>query len=103
MTGELIRSIQVFCSVRVVAVDPSGQILVSGYEDGTIVLWDLQEGKLICTLKGHTNAVNSIVISSNTTIFLSGSEDGNIKVWDDPRQSLYCGKANNGAAGHRLG
>src|SRR5712692_1077634 len=37
-----------------IAISPDGQTLVSGSDDTTIKLWNLQSGELLCTLEGHS-------------------------------------------------
>ena len=38
--------------------------------------------KLINTLTGHTDRVNSVEISPDNTKIVSGSSDGIIRIWD---------------------
>jgi len=38
------------------------QYLGSGSYDGTIKIWDLETGKLLKTLEGHTDGVSSLVL-----------------------------------------
>ena len=65
-----------------------GKILVSGSRDNTIKLWNLQTGKLICTLFGHSAPVLAIAISSDGQILASGSADQTIKLWHINTASL---------------
>jgi WD40 repeat protein len=55
-----------------VAWSPSGQILASGFRDGTIRFWDVMTGSLIRTLDGHTDGQS----------FASASDDEKIKIWN---------------------
>jgi len=48
----------------------------------TIKLWDVKDGKIIKTLEGHTNIVNSAAFSSDGATIVSGSSDKTIKLWD---------------------
>ncbi len=65
-----------------VAFSPDGKTLVCGSIDGTIRLWDLNNGKLKKTLKGHTEFVNSAVFSSDGKRLATGSDDGSILLWN---------------------
>jgi WD40 repeat protein len=59
--------------------------LASGSEDGSIKLWDTDQGTLEKTLKGHLNFVNSVQFSSaedKGKLLVSGSSDMTVKVWD---------------------
>ena len=67
-------------SVWVVAFSPDGQTLVSGSQDQTIKLWDLDTGKLLRTFTGHTGAIWSVALSNGQ--LASGSSDNTIKFWD---------------------
>ena len=43
-----------------------------------------------CSLKGHTDAVNSVAISSNGTRIVTGCHDTTVKVWDARQDSETC-------------
>jgi WD40 repeat protein len=59
-----------------------GTRLVSGSEDGTIRVWDPNDGTEIGRLKGHTSGVLSVGYSPDGTRLVSGSFDGTVRVWD---------------------
>jgi WD40 repeat protein len=69
--------------VKSVAVSPDSRMIASGSFDQTIKLWDLQQGELKKTLKGHTGTVTSVQFSPDG-ILASGSffPDGTIKLWE---------------------
>jgi len=58
------------------------QYIISGSYDSTIKIWDFSTFELVKTLEGHTNSVNSVVISSDNKYIISGSYDHTIKIWD---------------------
>ena len=68
--------------VRSVAFSPDGTSLVSGSDDNTIKLWDVQTGGVVKTFHGHTQWVYSVSISSDCTTVASGSLDHTIRLWD---------------------
>jgi WD40 repeat protein len=68
--------------VRSLAFSPDGTSLVSGSDDKTLILWDIQTGGVVKTFHGHTDAVTSTSISSDCTIIASGSVDKTIHLWD---------------------
>jgi len=69
-------------SVRSLAFSPDGTSLVSGSNDKTIKLWDVQTGGVVKTFHGHTDWVYSVSISADCTTIASGSEDKTIRLWD---------------------
>jgi len=68
--------------VRSVTFSPDGTSLVSGSDDKTVKLWDVQTGGVIKTFKGHTNWVHSTSISLDSTMIASGSRDRTICLWN---------------------
>jgi WD40 repeat protein len=75
-----------------VAFSPDGKTLASASWDQTIKLWDVQTGKELATLKGHTGWVTSVAFSPDGKTLASaggerseessGSADRTIKLWD---------------------
>ena len=66
-----------------------GTLLVSGSDDKTVKLWDVQTGGVINTFHGHTDRVQSVSISPDLTMIASGSWDRTIFLWDvQTRESL---------------
>ena len=59
-----------------------GRSLVSGSDDTTVKLWDVQTGGIVKTFHGHTNHVHSVSISADNTIIASGSSDKTARLWD---------------------
>ena len=64
--------------VRSLTFMPDGTSLVSGSQDSTVKLWDVQTSGVVKTFHGHTNGVSSVSISADCTIIASGSKDHTI-------------------------
>lgn len=64
------------------ALDQSGQHLVSGGYDGVVNLWDISTGRRLLRAMGHEDSVYSAVLSPNNQIIATGSEDTNVILWD---------------------
>ena len=69
-------------SVRSVAWSSNGKQLVSGSDDKSIKLWDIQIGQALHTFSGHTDSVLSVAWSPDGKTMVSGSADNTIKLWD---------------------
>jgi WD40 repeat protein len=67
--------------VTAVAVTPDGRRAVSGSDDNTLKVWELERGAGLVTLKGHDNWVNSVAVTSDGRLAVSGSRDKTLKVW----------------------
>lgn len=82
--------------VNSVAVSPDGRWVVSGSDDKTVKIWDLETGECRGTLEGHEQRVSSVTITSDGRRILSGSWDGTIRVWDlQTDHQLYIWKDHN--------
>jgi len=81
--------------VHGVRITADGMRGVSGSRDGTMLVWDLEKGKCIRSLRGHTNAILSVCVSSDDRIVVSASADRTLRVWD-----LKSGKCMEKLKGH---
>ncbi|MDY7022795.1 MAG: hypothetical protein SWJ54_15815, partial [Cyanobacteriota bacterium] len=57
-------------------------LLVSGSDDQTLKLWDVNLGSCLQTWRGHSHRIESITNSPNEPILASGSNDGTVKLWN---------------------
>jgi WD40 repeat protein len=55
--------------------------LVSGSDDKTIKLWNVEKRQEIRTLHGHDSRVRSVNFSPDGNTLVSGSWDNTIKLW----------------------
>ena len=76
--------------VRSLAFSSNGKSLVSGSDDKTIKLWDVQTGGLVRTFHGHTGWICCISISVDSTTIASGSYDKTICLWDIQTGGCHC-------------
>ncbi len=55
--------------------------VLSGGEDQTLKVWNLNTTKSLCTLTGHTDTITSVAVSKDGKILLSASSDKTLKQW----------------------
>jgi len=63
-----------------VTISPDGSLCASGGKGGTVMLWDVNEGKHLYSLEAGTT-VNALCFSPSN-YWLCGGTDKSIKVWD---------------------
>ena len=65
-----------------VSISNDDKTIVSGSQNGTIKLWNMETGEEIRSLTGHKSSVLSVNISKDGKTIVSGSQDGTIKLWN---------------------
>ena len=71
-------------SVRVMALSPDGKVVMSGSDDGELLVWDVGKQELIRTLTHHGRAVKRIVFSPSGDAVVTTSDDNNGVLWSFP-------------------
>ncbi len=56
--------------------------LAVGRNDGSVVLLDPRNGKLLVRYEGHDRPVHCLAFSCDGKLLASGGRDGNVKLWD---------------------
>ena len=75
---------------RALAFSADGVFLISGCDDKTVKLWDIQTGRVAKTFHGHTTIINCVTISLDCTIIASGSMDKTIRLWGARTGECCC-------------
>ena len=61
--------------------DPAGGFLLAGREDGTILVHDPDEGRILKVLTGRKSSVTAMVFSEDGQFLRSDTEDGGVRIW----------------------
>jgi len=69
--------------------------VVSGEDDGSIALWDLESGERTLGLAGHHGMVFDLAFSPDGGLLASAGKDGTVKLWD-----VATGALNRELKGH---
>jgi len=65
-----------------VAIIPDGRRALSGSDDETLRLWNLETGEMVREFKGRTRSALSVAISPDGRRAVSGGLDGTIRLWN---------------------
>ena len=68
--------------VESVAVTADGRRAISGSNDRTVRVWDLESGQCLRTLEGHSLEVKSVAVTPDGRRCISGALDHTLRVWD---------------------
>ena len=58
--------------VDTVAFSPDGKLLASEGPDATVLLWDVQTGKVLRTLTGHGSGVTAVAFTPDSRLVADG-------------------------------
>lgn len=73
--------------IRSLAFSPDGKTILSGSNDKTVRLWDIETGQLRHLLTGHQERVKCVGFSPSGQLFLSCSADSKVRAWDQTHLS----------------
>ncbi len=95
--AEITERVKVFELVHLrhivsLALSPDGKYALSGTNDYTMRLWDVETGKTTQSFEGHSNWISSAAFSPDGRHALSGS-DRILRLWDIESGSEF-GKTN---------
>jgi WD40 repeat protein len=75
-------------ATAIVAHPIYSRLLISGNDDGTISIWDLELQTWIDRIWAHQKEILSIEIIAQSNLVISCSVDGSIKVWEAQKYTL---------------
>ncbi|PSB03811.1 NB-ARC domain-containing protein [Merismopedia glauca] len=71
-----------FGGVLSTAFSPTGELVVTGHEDGHLRIWDLEQNRQLRLFPGHSSWVWDVVWTSDGEYLISASEDRTVRVWE---------------------
>ena len=80
--ASLARTLQHPEGVTAVAFSPDGHLIATTSYDRKVRLWNVEDGKLLCTLAGHTKTPWTVAFSPNGRTVASSGEDSIIILWN---------------------
>ena len=79
------------------ALSADGTRALSGSDDTTVRIWDIETGRSIRVFKGHSGNIYSVAFSADGTRALSGSNDHTVRLWDvETGRSIRVFKGHSG-------
>ncbi|KAG2051191.1 WD40 repeat-like protein, partial [Suillus hirtellus] len=67
--------------INVVAVFPDERRMITGSDDTTLRLWDLETGNALMKMEGHSSEVRALAISRDGKVIASSDENGEVIAW----------------------
>ncbi|KII69444.1 Protein groucho-2 [Thelohanellus kitauei] len=64
------------------AISPDERVIYCCCNDGTIVVWDIESGKLLRTIHAHMDGATSIDVPRDSNCIWTGGLDGVARCWD---------------------
>ncbi len=65
-----------------VAISPDGRRLLSASHDFSVRLWDVESGRELMLLSGHTDHVKGVAFLPDGKRGISGADDDTLRLWD---------------------
>lgn len=71
-------------SVQVMAFSPDNTLLVSGGNDGTLRLWDIEQARQVARQRRDDGGILSVAYSYDGMLLVSSTETGVVRLWQMP-------------------
>lgn len=68
--------------VTAVCFNDTAEQVFSGGIDNDIKVWDVRKNELLYTMRGHTDTVTGLSLSSDGSYLLSNAMDNTMRIWD---------------------
>ncbi|HKV39221.1 MAG TPA: WD40 repeat domain-containing protein, partial [Blastocatellia bacterium] len=80
-THEVITHFTYPAIVWGLAFSPDGRSLISSHADGSILIWDVRQRKLVGNLNGHVGGVRAVAFSADGRHIASAGDDHSVIIW----------------------
>lgn len=95
-SGESVRALQITeaesaqlggstlqsSGAREILLHPDGRRAITRSESGALLVWDLESGRFVRALTGHTRRVQALALHPDGWRLASAAEDGTVRIWD---------------------
>ncbi|MCG9128743.1 WD40 repeat domain-containing protein [Candidatus Poribacteria bacterium] len=86
--------------IEEITFSPDGKYLITANSPGWkkhIIVWDIETGQELLTMRGHTESITELKFSHDGKILTTGSMDGTILLWDweQIREKLIIERVDN--------
>lgn len=99
--GKLVRCTEILkghtSAIESILITPDSELAISAGDD-LIRVWNLKQGQLVNTLKGHLKSVTSLALTEDGTLLASSGRDKTVCVWRLPTGNLVQTFSNHSAS-----
>ena len=83
--------------VTAIAISSDGSVLATAGDDALVNLWKIDDGRLMFTLRGHTEWVRAVAFSPDGKAVASAGDDRTIRIWDSGTGELILRNRTHGS------
>lgn len=69
-------------SVNAIACSRDGTLVASGYQNGTVRVWSVENGSVVQKISAHSSKISSLGFDVACTKLATACHDGSVKVWN---------------------
>jgi WD40 repeat protein/class 3 adenylate cyclase len=81
-SGRIVRTIRQPRPIQAVIFDPRGSRIATAHAAGFAEVWDLESGRSVARLAGHSGSVDDIAFSPDGSRIATAGDDGTVRLFD---------------------
>ena len=62
-------------------IDRTGRFAITGSDDYLVKVWDIENGQLVHTCRGHKGPIVNVVLSSDNALMATACTEGTVRLW----------------------